>query len=83
MSWFGHGWQKRATWSLYCPSPCWGGDENEKKKAKLMGRNKGTLTEQQTKRTVTTTIQMRIYKTNSKMHRATLTTQCARASNRN
>jgi len=59
---------------LYCPSPFWGGGENGNKKAKLVVRDKGSLTEQQTKRTITTiTLIRRIYKTNSIMHRATLT----------
>jgi len=72
---FGLGWQPRSTRSLSHPSPRWGGEENGKKKAKLVGRDKGNLTEQQTKWTVTTTILIkRIHKTNSEMHRATLTT---------
>ena len=41
-----------------------------------MGRDKESLTEQQTKRTVTTILIRRIYKTNSEMHRATLTARC-------
>jgi len=36
---------KRATRSLCRPSPRWVGEENGKKKAKLMGRDKGSLTE--------------------------------------
>jgi len=66
---------KSAKRSLYHPSPHGSGEENGKKKTKkLMGRDKGSLTEQQTKGTVTTTIlTRRIYKTNSEMHRATLT----------
>jgi len=77
MSWFGPGQQQRATRSLYRPSPRWGGEENRKKKAKLIGRDKRSLTEQQTKQTVATTILIRkIYKTNSEMHRATLTAWC-------
>jgi len=64
-------WQQRTTWSLYHPSPHWGGEENGKKKAKLVGRGKGSLAEQQTRQTVTTTILIRrIYKTNCKMHRS-------------
>jgi len=43
-------------WLLYCPSPQWGGEENGKKKGKLVGRDKGSLKEQQTKRTVATII---------------------------
>jgi len=41
---------------LYCPSLLWGRGENQKKKAKLAGRDKGSLTEKQRKRTVTTII---------------------------
>jgi len=42
------------------PSPRRGAEENGKKTArKLVGRDKGSLTEQQTKGTVTTTIQIR------------------------
>ena len=43
------------------PSPRWGAEVNGKKQAKknLVGRDKGSLTEQQTKGTVTTTIQIR------------------------
>jgi len=40
-------------------SPRWGGEENGKKKAKLMGRDKDSLTEQQRKWTVTTIILIR------------------------
>jgi len=43
---------------------------------KLVGRDKRSLTELQTKQTVTTIPIRRIYKTNSDMHRATLTAQC-------
>ena len=49
----------------------------ERKRQKLLGRNKGSLTEQQTKGTVITTILIRrIYKTNGKMHKVALTAQC-------
>ena len=42
------------------PSPCRGVEENGKKTGrKLVGRDKGSLTEQQTEGTVTTTIQIR------------------------
>jgi len=34
---------------LYGASPCWGGEENQNKKAKLMGGDKISLTEQQRK----------------------------------
>jgi len=37
MSWFRSDWQQRTTWLLYCPSPWWGGEDNEKKKAKPFG----------------------------------------------
>jgi len=69
------GWQQRVTQSLYHPSPCWGGEENGKKKEKnIMGWDKGSFTEQQTKRTVTATILIRrTHETNSGMDRATLT----------
>ena len=60
-------------WSLYRSSPHWGGEKNGKKKAKLVGRDKGSLTEQQTKLIETTILIERIYKTNSGMHRAALT----------
>jgi len=51
----------------------------ERKQQKLMGWDMGSLTEQQTKGTVATTIQIRrIYNTNSGTHRATLTTVAAR-----
>jgi len=63
-----------------CVSPHWGGQENGRKKAKIMGWDKDSLTEQRRKRTVTTTIlKRRIYKKNRK-HRATLSppdAQCA------
>jgi len=73
-----HGWQQRATRSLCHLFPHWGAEENgKKKKAKLMGRDKGSLTEQQTKRRVTTIIPIRrIYKTKCEMHKVTRTTQC-------
>jgi len=49
----------------------------ERKRQKLVGWDKCGLTDQQMNQTVTTTIPMRrIYKTNSKMDRATLTTWC-------
>jgi len=62
--WFGPVRQQKTKWLLCRLSPRWGGEENEKKKAKLMGQEKGSLTEQQRKRTVTTIILIkRIYKT--------------------
>ena len=54
----------------------WGGEWKETGK-KLVDRDKGSLSEQQTKWTATTTILIiRIHKTNSEMHRATLNTRC-------
>jgi len=48
-----------------------------RKRQKLVGQDKSSLTEQQTKGTVTTTILIRrICKTNGKIHKAALTTQC-------
>ena len=53
----------------------------ERKWQKLVGRDKGSLTEQQTKWTATKTILIRrIYKTNSEMHGTTLTTWCLKRS---
>jgi len=71
VSWFSPGCQQRTTWSLYCHSPHWGGEEDWKKKTKLMGQGKGSLTEQQRKRTVTTILIRTKYESN-RMHRATL-----------
>jgi len=48
----------------------------ERQRQKFMGQDKGSLTEQQKKRMVTTILRRRIYKTNSEMYRATLTAQC-------
>jgi len=62
LSWFGPGWQQRTMWSIYRPFPRWGGEENRKKKAKLVGWDKDFLTEQRRKQTVITIIS-RIYKT--------------------
>jgi len=71
------GQQPRATRSLYHPSPHWDGEENGKKGKKLEVGIRAVLTEQQRKQTVTTIILVRrIYKTNSEMHRATLTARC-------
>jgi len=61
---------------LTLPPLGWGGEWKEKGKKLLVG-DKGSLTEQQTKQTVATIILIwRIYKTNSGMHRATLTVRC-------
>ena len=46
MSWFVPSQQQRAMWSLYHPSPRSGGEDNQKKKAKFMGWDKDSLTEQ-------------------------------------
>ena len=68
LSWFGPGRQPRTTRQVYCSSPHWGGEENAKKRQKLMGRDTGSLTEQRRKQTVTTTTLMsRVYK-NKEMH---------------
>jgi len=54
----------------------WEGERKEKRQ-KLVGQDKGSLTEQQTKGTVTTTIRIKkIHNTNSRMRRATLTACC-------
>jgi len=53
------------------------GRRMERKRQKLMVWDKGSLTAQQTKRTVTTVKLIRkIYKTNSKVHRTALNTRC-------
>jgi len=66
VSWFGPGQQLRTTQSLYRDSPRWSGEESGKKKTKLMGRDKGSLTEQQTMQTGSIILIRIIYKTNSK-----------------
>jgi len=55
----------------------WGGEWKEKRQ-KLVGRDKGSLTEQQIKGTGTTTTVLirRIHETNSRMHRTSLTARC-------
>jgi len=69
---------KRAMQPLCCPSPSWGGEEMERNRQKLVGWDKGSLTEQQTKRTGTTTIQIRrIHNTNCRIQRAALTALAA------
>ena len=53
-------------------SPRWGGENNWKKKANLVGQGKDSITEQQRKQTATTIILIkRIYK-KKETHRATL-----------
>jgi len=42
---FGCGQQQSTVQSLCRPSPCWGGEEHGKKKAKTRGSGKGSLTE--------------------------------------
>jgi len=56
---------------LYYPSPQWGGEENGKEKAKLMGWDKDSLIERQRKRIVTPPPPIRIHN-NKGTHRATL-----------
>ena len=59
------------------PPPAGVGRRMERTRQKLVGWDKGSLSEQQTKGTVTTTVQIRrTYKTNSEMDRATLTAWC-------
>jgi len=53
MSWFSSGWQPRTMRLFYHPCPWWGEKENGKKKAKLVGRDKDSLTEQRGNRTLT------------------------------
>jgi len=53
------------------------GRRMERNRQKLVGRDKGSLTEQQTKETVKTTIPIRrTHNTNSKMQTATLAAHC-------
>jgi len=42
--WFSPGQQQRTTWSLSRSSHRWAGEENQNKEAKLMGRDKDSLT---------------------------------------
>ena len=72
MSWFSPSWQQRPTRSLYCPSFCGGGEENQKKKIKLVGLDKDRLIEQRRKKTLTTTILIRIIYKTKWTQRATL-----------
>jgi len=72
VSWYSPGQQQRNMQSLYCPSPRWGGEENQKKVAKLMGQGKDSLTEWLRMLTVATTLLIRrVYKSKG-IHRATL-----------
>jgi len=59
VSWFGPGWQQRTRQFPFHPSPQWGGEENGKKKAKLLDQDKYSLTEWQRKKTVMTIIPLR------------------------
>jgi len=68
VSWFGCGWQQRTKRLLYHSSPSGVGRRMERKRQKLMGRDKGNWTEQKTKQTVTTTILISI----SAGHRAAI-----------
>jgi len=62
------------------PSPHWAVEENGKKQAETVGRDKGSLTEQQTKGTAKTTIQIRRkHNTNHKTQRAPLHDRCLRS----
>ena len=62
------------------PPPAGVRRRTERKRQKLVGRDKGSLAEQQTKRTITTTTQIRwIHNTNSRTQRAALTAWAARA----
>jgi len=59
------------------PLPAGVGRRMERKRQKLVGQDKGSLTEQQTKPKVTTTLQRRrTYKTDRETHGATLTARC-------
>jgi len=70
VSWFSPGQQQRTTGPLYRPSPEWGGEENQKQKAKLTSQGKDSLTEQQRMKTVATIVMIRrIYKKKG-IHRA-------------
>jgi len=62
---FGCGWQQKHQVATLLPLPQLGCEgEQKENRQKLVGRDKGGLTEQQTKGTVTTTIQIRrIHKT--------------------
>jgi len=71
MLWFGCGRQQKRHAATTPLAGVW--RRMERNRQKLVGRDKGSLTEQQTKGTRTTTIQVRgIHKTNRTTHRATL-----------
>jgi len=56
LSWFSPSWQQRTTWLLSHSFPLWDWEENRKEKAKLVGWDKNTLTEQQMEKKITTRI---------------------------
>jgi len=77
LSWFSPIRKQRTTWPLYHLSPWWCREDNGKKKAKLVGWNKDSLTEPQRKRAVTTIILIRgIYKKKEYTEELCLSVQC-------
>jgi len=71
MLWFGCGWQQKC--HAAAPPPARVRRRMERSRQKLVGRDKGSLTEQQTKGTGTTTIQIRgKHNRNHMTHRAAL-----------
>jgi len=79
--WFGCGWQQKRHAATPPPAGVW--RRMERNRQKPVGRDKGSLTEQQTKGTVTTMIQMRRkHNTNRTTHRAALLDRTAAASSR-
>jgi len=54
----------------------WGGEWKEKGKTTLIGQDKGSSREQQTKKILKIILIRRIYKTKSEMDRVSLTTRC-------
>jgi len=76
--WFGCSWQQKR--HAAAPPPTEVRRRMERNRQKLVGQDKGSLTEQQTKGTVTTMIQMRRkHNTNHTTHRAALPNRCCRA----
>ena len=65
--WFGCGWQQKCHAAAHPPAGAW--RRVERNRQKLVGQDKGSLTEQQTKGTVITTIQI------SRKHNTNCTTQ--------
>jgi len=79
MFWFGCSWQQKC--NAAAPSPAGVRRRMERNRQKQVGRDKGSLTEQQTKGTAATTIQKRgIHNTNCMTYRAVLPDQTAAAS---